>query len=298
MSLMVIWLNELIIFDRKILKSYVNINFQQEYLIIFLISLILSTISLSTTVFIFAVDILCFFPSSFKSVSANICYCAPIMATNMFFLKICAMLLIMKQRFKWINHGIENLKHMSDEKSAFYYAIHTFDKNFQVMCLQEQQIHALEELRIKHYKIHCLTEEINSMFAFPILFSFIQLVLGFQNYSLYFIRVPSTMFAQKTTKLYSFFGKGIIAIYTGQLVAISYICSWLNYEAHRTGSILERFKHISNEIDEYIRFFLHQLLHTEVNITACNLFTINASLIFSVASAFTSYLVLCVQLHI
>ncbi|CAG9855324.1 unnamed protein product [Phyllotreta striolata] len=41
-----------------------------------------------------------------------------------------------------------------------------------------------------------------------------------------------------------------------------------------------------------------QLIHNNVEITACNVFEIRASLIFTVFSSLASYLVLIIQLHI
>ncbi|CAH1103516.1 unnamed protein product [Psylliodes chrysocephalus] len=276
---MVKWLHDLYILDNEIINLKLNINIPREFLKMRIETTSASILSFSTAIFIFVVDILCFYPTSFDKFFSNVNYCVPTLAANVMFLKFFCLLLVLRRRYQWINKGISDWKdRFNDGHNTGIYETDIFlIKKFQAVYFNEKHLAMLDNLRMKHFRLHTLTDELLQMFSSPLLFSFLQMFISFQVYTLYFIKLPTTQFAQKTTSLYQFFGKGNIVIAGIQLVFLGVAGSLISVE---------------------VKYFICQLFHNKVEITAYNIFVIRISLIFQVASSLTSYLVLCIQLHI
>ncbi|KAJ9588173.1 hypothetical protein L9F63_018437, partial [Diploptera punctata] len=154
------------------------------------------------------------------------------------------------------------------------------------------------KLQKVHSSLYDVAELVKSCFGLPILFE-LTFIFGSLIQSLYNSLLTSLQLDNLGTHAGSGEAVGLFLSWSVvrmiKMMCITTSCQMASNEANRTGILIQKLLLGSNGDSKTLRNFSQQLLHYKLNFTACGFFTLDATLLYSLAGAVTTYLVILLQ---
>ncbi|XP_074042649.1 uncharacterized protein [Leptinotarsa decemlineata] len=298
---MILLIENLASFDRSMMTSFGMQKTQQHHNRAWKFA-ILGSIAVSiSAVSIILMDLINFPPrwSSISKIKSNITYCVPVITSNFLVLQLSAMILIIKERFRWINLEAENLRNKWNVNiRKFYSSFSELEDNWHFIYFKNRIVDKMEHLRRKYTFLQTQVQELDSTFSLRILAIVSLIFFAILAIILFFVIELPKAYYRKKTLLFTVKAIEILISNLLQLLTLC-ICSTMLYkEAENTLLIFQRFEMVSMlDIDDLIEYFSNQMLLTNVEISPFDMFTLDISLIFSVLRGISSYLIVCIQFY-
>ncbi|KAJ9599885.1 hypothetical protein L9F63_009832 [Diploptera punctata] len=162
-------------------------------------------------------------------------------------------------------------------------------------------ISKLRDIRRKHYALHNISDEVNKVFGFQILFFMLSFFISITNniyYSLYFmLNESSEVRGSLLVTVEQLFWIMVMAV---ELIAITVVCHMTSGEAMRTGIVLRNvllYEPLNTMLSTEIQVFLEQIQNRPLRYSACGLFNIDLTLLSSFIGAVATYVIVLIQMH-
>lgn len=107
-------------FDQKMQNTYPNLRYYKTLRKTKTGSYLFGTLVISLTILQYSVDIACFPPEniSFYNFNGIVSYCTPFTVSSIMILQFTSLLIVINQRFSWINEELTSLKQRWNKKSC------------------------------------------------------------------------------------------------------------------------------------------------------------------------------------
>ncbi|XP_044258466.1 putative gustatory receptor 28b [Tribolium madens] len=237
---------------------------------------------------------------TFVDIGAEIVtYVYPLVTMITMVMQFGTLCLLVKQKFRWINIKLEQIQKQWQEKnnSTYSYKIKLVSPIQPTKAISlEKLIYFLEQIRRRHYELCSLTENLNKIFNFQILFTCLNLFIT-MTFTVYFYFISNTEAKARNPVLYSTYYalNGFINVFA--LFGLVWTASQTKKEAKYTSHILHTIYARNEEVENSIMHFSFQLLQSNVEFSGCRVFVLDETLLFSVIGAITTYLVIVIQFH-
>ncbi|XP_055599632.1 putative gustatory receptor 28b [Uranotaenia lowii] len=194
--------------------------------------------------------------------------------------------------FDAVNRKLENLYHEVAHECSFVRFRKT-SPNFIV------KLHYLRNLR---EKVVTGAFQLNETFTVQIVIIFSLIFVLIVN-QLYFLIVVLFNFIKEGTLLETHHVAAMFLLCTlnfYEVYCIGDSCEHTMAQANRTSEILHRFNALNMDprLKQSVEMFLVQLMHQPIRFTACGMFTLDYSILFSIVTSATSYLIILIQFEL
>ncbi|KAF2881167.1 hypothetical protein ILUMI_24992 [Ignelater luminosus] len=210
---------------------------------------------------------------------------APLIVNTFVILQICTLILFIKQRLVWLNEELSDLALINENWPQT-----------QNQVSQSKVLYIFEKIRLKHLKLYEISNNINKIYSLQILLiifkNFITLISEFLYYGKNVINnkhIDTKNMILSQIQL-------ITAI--SQIVALVFACSQVSIQVEKTASLIHNINsqdHCNEDLKMQVNFFSLQLLHENLQFTACKIFVVNENLLLTIAGAVATYLVIVIQ---
>ncbi|KAK5650348.1 hypothetical protein RI129_001377 [Pyrocoelia pectoralis] len=196
-------------------------------------------------------------------------------------LQFCTLALLIRKRFCWINAKMDTLKKQSGRnKQRFVGKRSKLAEKSSILSL-------LQEIGDKHHELCTIAKQLNKAYAVQILLFMIQAFLVIVIMSFYLIKMYLLNSFHKITANEKIVYMNILALHVTLVLIIVLVCSNTSKEARKAGILLHNSVTLNSldgveSFDIGVACFSLQLLHHNVKFTACRLFTIDETLLYTV----------------
>ncbi|KAK4883534.1 hypothetical protein RN001_006853 [Aquatica leii] len=224
---------------------------------------------------------------NYLTIGVALAYSAPLFPV-LALAQFCTFAVILRVRFTWINERMESVGLQQKIKKTS----DSFDKDHLLTVIQE--------LGDKHHKLCTISKKLNKVYAAQILLFMMQAFLMLVTVSFFLIKMYYLRSFNQITINDKIYYANMLFFHIVLLLSITLICASTAKEARRAGTILHNvvpmyaFSTI-NHLDLGAACFSLQLLHHNVKFTACRLFPIDETLLYTIVGAATTYLVIVLQ---
>ncbi|RZC34812.1 7tm 7 domain containing protein [Asbolus verrucosus] len=224
---------------------------------------------------------------SFVFIGDVMAYCFPFIIALLIIVQFCLMTLLLKRRFFWINRKLVQIEKHLNKKSLVIDPLES-----------KKIIKILEILRHKHDRLCRLSVTLNKVYSLPLLMTTLQNFIIIIVTLFLHVEDSKPLKKDHSRVLYIIFDSMIIIYSCAEIVMMVKACSTTRSEAKLTATILHRFQKTSQDMDHFVEFFSMQLMHSGVEFSACKIFVIDESLLFSMVGAISTYLIIVLQLQL
>ncbi|CAG9820925.1 unnamed protein product [Phaedon cochleariae] len=210
-----------------------NVDYLRSHRKIRIFSLVSSWIAILQNSITFVIDVLSFFPTTVTLGDTNgvLTYTIPLFTSSFVILQFCGCMLVMKEKFRWVNQELKALvrtwkKYFKTKKAKLVMENHSEYLRYDEGLFAD----ILENLRMRYYHIHSLTEELNDIFAISSLFTVLQCFLSLLMYVMYLVRGLERATWYKTIMFRCLCG-AVFLVDVMKLSTLTYTSSFLTTEA-------------------------------------------------------------------
>lgn len=204
----------------------------------------------------------------------------------------------LKSRYSYINKEmLSTLDTMKLKSSNTTQDNLTTDLN-----LSKQTISSVKTLRVTHFELFQISEMINSVFGFQILFlisSFLVSTINYINVVISCIlQITNSTIDAETMQLitqYVLVSVYWLSVHVLLLVDVAISCHLTIREANRTTSSVQKcllVDNINSGIKLELKNFSYQLMNSKPMFTACDMFNLDMTLLLSIAATTTTYTII------
>ncbi|KAF5270359.1 hypothetical protein FQR65_LT05547 [Abscondita terminalis] len=266
-------------FDLK--KSYMKTKL---YLVIATCVILIYTLAMLTNIFLehlTSVDYLTF--------GVTLAYSAPLFPI-LPLAQFSTFAVILRKRFMWINERMEKVGLQQKLKKT------------SGSSEKEHLLALIQDLGDKHHKLCTISKKLNKVYAAQILLFMMQAFLMLVTVSFFLIKTYYLRSFSAITIYENIYYPNMLIFHIILLLTVTLICASTTKEARKAGTILHNVVPMyafssANCLDLGAACFSLQLLHHNVKFTACRLFPIDETLLYTVriVGAATTYLVIVLQ---
>ncbi|EJY57599.1 AAEL017446-PA, partial [Aedes aegypti] len=199
----------------------------------------------------------------------------------------------------YVHRYLELINHMLSEmhyEAAKEVKVINLDKNFQSLSLK------LFRIMMIRNRVIALAFKINNNNNLQMLtvFTLISVLTLNQMYAVFLLihhLSQDQIEASQQKSLSSIFCL-ILILY--EAFCITDACEQVMEESNKTSEILHRYNslHMDAQLKQTVEMFLIQLMHHPIKFTACGMFTLDYSVLFSIITSATSYLIILIQFEL
>ncbi|KAK4883028.1 hypothetical protein RN001_006347 [Aquatica leii] len=231
------------------------------------------------------------------SFAKSICIIMPSFVSTLITVQFCTITSCLQRRFYWLNILIfQSYKVLRESGHSTIRHI-----NFQQDILKQRVLLKIMQIREKHFTLSLICERFNEVFAVQITAVIVQ---HFINIVLMLIYSGRHLIKDSDIVVeYIVFAVISMSWSFTQLLFLTLIASSTAQEALKSGPLIHQMIYAKKtKLDENLNleifFFSLQLLHQNVEFNACRCFVINETLLFAIAGAITTYLIIIIQFDV
>ncbi|XP_011493295.2 putative gustatory receptor 58a isoform X1 [Aedes aegypti] len=199
----------------------------------------------------------------------------------------------------YVHRYLELINHMLSEmhyEAAKEVKVINLDKNFQSLSLK------LFRIMMIRNRVIALAFKINNNNNLQMLtvFTLISVLTLNQMYAVFLLihHLSQDQIEESQQKSLSSIFCLILILY--EAFCITDACEQVVEESNKTSEILHRYNslHMDAQLKQTVEMFLIQLMHHPIKFTACGMFTLDYSVLFSIITSATSYLIILIQFEL
>ncbi|KAB0802887.1 hypothetical protein PPYR_05073 [Photinus pyralis] len=208
-------------------------------------------------------------------------------------LQFCGFALLLRKRFCWINMKMEDLVNKQSQRNRPVSKRSALAQKNIILTL-------LQKIGDKHHELCTITKQLNKAYAVQMLLFMIQAFLIIIIMSFYLIKMYLLNSFQEITPNEKIVYINTLTFQISLVFIIVLICSSTSKEARKAGILLHNLVSLNSvngveSFDIEVACFSLQLLHHNVKFTACRLFVVDETLLYTIFGAATTYLVIVLQ---
>ncbi|XP_017779579.1 PREDICTED: putative gustatory receptor 28a, partial [Nicrophorus vespilloides] len=260
--------------------------------------------TISYIIVCFCLDVVLFWEKDFwYSSMLALAFICPKLITTFVIIQFCFLNAMLKMRFELINLKLANVTRTIDTLNCIegsHICLENVDKRcnsvnptFPKVFSSWKLVDVVDGVRRRHYRLCDICSELNSAYSVQILFTSLQVFVTLLASLFYCIKGVTTN--EELPDILVPYTLNVAFLSLSQIGAVAFVCSRTYCEARKTGSIIHRVVPYTNDLEVELLYFSIQLLHHNVDFTACRMFKLDESLVLSMVGIICTYLVIVVQ---
>ncbi|KAF5270358.1 hypothetical protein FQR65_LT05546 [Abscondita terminalis] len=217
-----------------------------------------------------------------------IAYVCPTITNGLIEMQFCVLIILIKKRLCWLNNQMNQVGEI------------LWKSNFS----NQNPMMIIMKTKYFHKKLCDISETVNKAYSFQLLFMLMALFLNTIMTLFYWAiqSVPTNRTEILVADVIYMNNKFVFGVL--QVLVLVYVCSSTTQEAKKTGTLIHDIMPPSNVLQHreaiqiQLSCFSLQLANRNIQFSACGVFLINETLIYSIIGAASAYLVIVIQFEL